>query len=101
MITQRLAEAARLEECQRSCKQTDFYAKVWGTNAIPKFWPEGMDKEVCFGFATTIVKVDEEYLIYSFADMVGSVGGSLGMFLGFSFLDQLFNILEMIQARVK
>ena len=100
LITQRLVKAARLEECQRSCKQTDFYAKVSGTNAIPKFWPEGMDNEVCFGFATTIVKVDEEYLIYGFADMVGSVGGSLGLFLGFSFLDQLSSLLAMIQRRL-
>ena len=100
-ITLRLQEAARLEECPRSCTQIDYYANVLHSNAIDRFWPEDMNKEICYSFATTIVKVDEEYLIYGFADMVGSVGGSLGMFLGFSLLDQLFSLLEMIQNRVK
>ena len=100
-ITLRLQEAARLEECQRSCTQVDYYANVLESNSIEIFWPVEHDEEICYGFATTVIKVDEEYLIYGFADMVGSVGGSLGMFLGFSFMDQIFNLLEMIQGRIK
>ena len=96
-----MQEAARLEECQRSCTQVDYYANVMDSNSIDRFWPEDHDKEICYGFATTVIKVDEEYLIYGFADMVGSVGGSLGMFLGFSFFDQIFHLLEMIQERIK
>ena len=100
-ITLRLQEAARLEECQRSCTQIDYYANVMDSNTIDRFWPDNHDKEICYGYATTVIKVDEEYLIYGFADMVGSVGGSLGMFLGFSFFDQIFHLLEMIQERIK
>ena len=99
-ITLQLQDAYRLEECQRSCTHVDYYANVIDSNSINRFWPEDHDKEICYGFATTVIKVDEEYLIYGFADMVGSVGGSLGMFLGFSFLDQIFNLLEMIQGRI-
>ena len=36
------------------------------------------------------VKVEEEYVVYSFSGIVGTVGGSLGLFIGFSFLDCLF-----------
>ena len=33
------------------------------------------------------VLITQEYLIYDFIGMVGSVGGTLGMFVGFSFID--------------
>ena len=32
-------------------------------------------------------KVEEEYLVYNLSGIVGTVGGSLGLFIGFSFLD--------------
>ena len=35
------------------------------------------------------IKVEEEYMVYSFSGIVGTVGGSLGLFIGFSFLDCL------------
>ena len=35
------------------------------------------------------IKVEEEYKVYSFSGIVGTVGGSLGLFVGFSFLDCL------------
>ena len=43
------------------------------------------------------VKVREEYLIYDFIGLVGSVGGTLGLFIGFSFYDiisRLYNKLR-------
>ena len=33
------------------------------------------------------VKVKEEYLIYDFVSMIGAIGGTLGLCIGFSFLD--------------
>ena len=33
------------------------------------------------------VKVNEEYKVYDFNGILGTVGGSLGLFVGFSFLD--------------
>ena len=35
------------------------------------------------------VKVNEEYKVYDFNGILGSVGGSLGLFIGFSFLDMM------------
>lgn len=43
-----------------------------------------------------MVEIHEEFYLYDFAGMVGSVGGALGLFLGFSFLDCLCKILDFL-----
>ena len=40
------------------------------------------------------VKVDTEYKVYDFTGILGSVGGSLGLFIGFSFLDAILCIIN-------
>ena len=45
------------------------------------------------------VKVHEEYLIYDMIGLIGSVGGTLGMFIGFSFTGVVtcfFNFLKKL-----
>ena len=44
------------------------------------------------------MKVEEEYLVHDFVGMLGSIGGTLGLFIGFSFLGGVTNILTYIQA---
>ena len=38
------------------------------------------------------VKMFKEYLIYGVTDVIGFVGGTLGLFVGFSFLDSVMTI---------
>ena len=38
----------------------------------------------------------EEYLLYDFSELVGSVGGTLGLFIGFSFYDMILKITNLI-----
>ena len=45
------------------------------------------DSTIAINFASTEITTYEEYLIYDFAGMVGSVGGNLGLFVGWSFHD--------------
>ena len=40
------------------------------------------------------VKVSEEYKVYDFNGILGSVGGSLGLFIGFSFLDMMIYLIS-------
>ena len=40
------------------------------------------------------VQVNEEYKVYDFTGILGSVGGSLGLFIGFSFLDMILRIID-------
>ena len=41
-------------------------------------------------------KVNQEYYIYDGLAMVGSIGGSLGLFIGFSFFDFLCLVLDFL-----
>ena len=43
------------------------------------------------------MKVQEEYLIYDEVGLIGSVGGTFGMFIGFSFANIVSLILNQIQ----
>ena len=45
--------------------------------------------------------VYEEYLIYDFWTMVGSVGGSLGLFVGFSIFDFICQMIDFVQSKMK
>ena len=40
------------------------------------------------------VKVEEDYRVYDFNGILGSVGGSLGLFIGFSFLDMMIYLMR-------
>ena len=42
-------------------------------------------------------KIYEEYLIYDIVSMVGSVGGNLGMWIGFSFTGIISNLMKIIR----
>ena len=43
------------------------------------------------------IQVQTEYLIYDFNGLVGSVGGTLGIFIGFNFYDILARIVDNIK----
>ena len=57
-------------------------------------------REVYFGYWFNYedeVEVFEEYLIYEITSVIGSIGGTLGLFVGFSFFDisaKLINIFK-------
>ena len=40
------------------------------------------------------IKTFKEYLIYGVTDVIGFVGGTLGLFIGFSFLDSVMRIVN-------
>ena len=48
-------------------------------------------------FETMELQVKEEYVIYDFVGMISSIGGNLGLFIGFSFFDAFCWILDLIQ----
>ena len=50
---------------------------------------EGGFKETSFWLEGPKITIEEEYVVYSFTGIVGTVGGSLGLFIGFSFFDCL------------
>ena len=56
-----------------------------------------MDLHAChIKIDSSEVTVYEEYKVYDFNGILGTVGGSLGLFVGFSFLDCMLFILRNI-----
>ena len=55
--------------------------------------------EFWFGYslANERVRVMEQYLIYDAISMIGSVGGTLGLFIGFSFRDVISLVMNIFQ----
>ena len=50
-----------------------------------------------FGSSNSMTILYEEYLIYDVISMIGSVGGTLGMCIGFSFTGVLSILMKMIK----
>ena len=50
------------------------------------YWSK-FDTELSFQFPSANLILYEEYLLYDWIGMIGSIGGSLGLFVGFSFRD--------------
>ena len=46
------------------------------------------------------VEVLEEYLIYEITSVIGSIGGTLGLFIGFSFLDLSTKLISIFKDNV-
>ena len=82
-------------------KCTPNYRHLQYSGKIKTFSPlSDEDIEIAFRFLSNKIINYEEYLVYDFVGMVGSIGGSLGMFLGFSFLDYMFSFIDFIQEKV-
>ncbi len=79
--------------CSISCIRTEYVGRLqfvsYPSHGSTIFWHLESD-----------VQVYEEYLIYDVNGMIGSIGGLLGLFLGFSFLDFILYFIEKIQNRI-
>ena len=85
----------KLDECQKPCAYTEYRGKLYKHT---KF--EGNDYGYVtwsYKFAFDEVKVNEEYLIYDTVGVIGVVGGTLGLFIGFSFKDLINDIIDFVQ----
>jgi hypothetical protein len=45
-------------------------------------------------FMSNVRRVEKEVLVYDTNDMIGAIGGLLGLFLGFSFFDVMCKCLD-------
>ena len=86
--------------CKPACNQIDY--------ALESEYQEDLDvpdakRNVTFAYRVfePILKVEEEYLIQDFVGMLGSIGGTLGLFIGFSFSGGISFFLHHIQEMME
>ena len=79
-------------KCAKPCNITQFTADVeykgYG------FKKSAQTLSMVFLYQSSVIKVFEEYPIYDFRGMLGSIGGSLGICVGFSIFDVLSRIVD-------
>ena len=79
------------ESCQIECKITEFTGKIRSN---------GKSRENSTNLWILKPKmriITKEYLIYNVVSMIGTIGGSLGLFLGFSFYGAISDLLEFFK----
>ena len=82
-----------IRECKMPCTIVEYQGTIkkylgWGN------FSEGATMINLF-FLTDEVKLQEKYLIYGIVDLIGIVGGNLGLFVGFSFYDVIKCVLDI------
>jgi hypothetical protein len=84
------------KHCKVPCSSTQFSADFIETTGQET----KRSLSVWLVLASNIVTIHEEYLVYDFLSFVGSVGGSLGLFVGFSFFDFGSMLTNIIFAKL-
>ena len=85
--------------CPKSCTTMEFYgnavtqAKSYSNSSVSGIW-------IKFDNPENVI-VNQEYLIYDPVSVIGSIGGTLGMCIGFSFNNVLNVILNFARKTLK
>ena len=88
-----------IEKGRKSCLINSYNGKVLMKSDIMKVDNESQ-QGIIFEYSfnePSYVKVYEEYLIYDTLGMIGSVGGTLGLFIGFSFMNVITFLINTIE----
>ena len=81
--------------CLKQCKNKDAILDINRVYAKPVFHIGNVQLEIYVRVTPEKVSI-KEYLIYDGIGMFGSIGGSLGLFVGFSLFDSLCMVLEYV-----
>ena len=90
-----------LNSCPSSCKQSQYKGKA---ELLKGYIVDDNLVEITYSFPTTKVQVYQEYLMFGLVDLIGTIGGHCGLFIGFSFygvVTQLIVYLKMIVSNIK
>ena len=82
-------------KCLKQCKNKDAILDIYRVYTKPVFYIGNVQLELYVRVAPEKVSI-KEYLIYDGIGMFGSIGGSLGLFVGFSLFDSLCMVLEYV-----
>ena len=84
-----------LDKCSKACTTFEYSGTIV---THPEVFNNSRSTGLGFWFnGENEMAASEEYLIYEITGVIGSIGGTLGLFIGFSFLDiskKLINIFK-------
>ena len=86
--------------CLKQCHKRASRLEISEIKAKPLYTQGQVQLDIYFTVAPEKIR-NKEYLIYDGLGMFGSIGGSLGLFVGFSILDSLFPIFEFLLKKLK
>ena len=82
------------DECPMSCSITHYS----GTITLSEYHGFNDASSISYKFAHPLfTKVFKQYIIDDFMTMIGAVGGTMGLFIGFSFHNMLVYIIKYLQ----
>ena len=95
----------RFKKCKKPCSVISYDHSALEMKEMTMI--RDNENEVTFEFENSEVSlVEKEVLLYDFSDMIGTVGGSLGVAVGISFfaifsccIDNFFELLKMFQTK--
>ena len=94
MIFERILMPNGFSKCMPSCIQYGYNGKEM---KLPSVNSVSNSIGFKYKFQYLVMGIYQEYLVYDWKGMITSVGGSLGLFLGFSFLDFSFHLINALE----
>ena len=88
-------------KCPKSCTPIEYRKTYrWAGNWVEKMFNiSSQERSFWFRYRTgDDAKIFTEYLIYDANSMVGSIGGTLGLFIGFSFNNVISFVIKKLQS---
>ena len=85
------------EHCKNPCHLEEYFGR--SQEWINHGKPGTLTLQIYF--VSNEVKVQEQYFIYNTVDLVGIIGGNLGLFIGFSFFDKIKQMISFITNRLQ
>ena len=83
-----------IQSCLKSCSINEFHGQVISQIEDSSYLNATLVETY---FSVNELKIQEEYLVYSSVDLIGNIGGTLGLFLGYSFYDNLKAIFNFMK----
>ena len=83
-------------QCKNPCHLVEYFGRSQQWTGYNK--PGTLTLQI--SFVSNEVKVQEQYFIYSTVDLIGIVGGNLGLFIGFSFFDKIKQMISFITNQI-
>ena len=88
---------SNVSQCKSQCMVKQYSAKAETVDHLNPFSLENGKRADLFLLSSTLIRtLIKEYEVYDTAGMIGTVGGSLGLFLGFSFYGVFSDALDLL-----